>query len=189
MMRRKATKNVDLIETVKPQPKLRHLDISNCKINEISLDKLLPNVVDNVLVNINDGKRTVVLNPEMGGVSYKNWLKNKGGIFAKDVRNFTLDKFTGKYVIYESGSEKLVLRMIDDNEILDFEAKRLVSGNLKDTPYMLFKVIENNELTSYKLNKTMPILEEELEVIIDDTDKTTDLDDTNYVNNISLFEN
>lgn len=187
-MRRKAIKKIEEVDEVfKPLLKLKSLDISDCKITEISIKDLLPNVVNNVLININEGKHTVVLSPEMSGLGYKNWLKSKGGIFSKDVRNFVFNKNESNYVIYENSSSKLVLRMINEIEFLNFESKRLVDGYLKDVPYMLFKDLNNEQLTTYKFEKILPILEEELEVVMSENNHV-ESEETNIVGNISLFE-
>jgi len=75
----------------------------------------------------------------MTGESYNRWKKGRGGVFHRDVFLWIQQKEHGKYVSMESGNEKLIVRLIDDTELDNFESRKLIQGKIKDKPYMTFK--------------------------------------------------
>src|ERR1035437_11198178 len=117
--------------------KLKTLDLSNCKITELNIKDIVPNVVNNVLINIDDSKHCLVLPKEMMGEKFKHWSKSKGGIFSRDVRNHTFGKNTAKYILLEKPNERSILRLVNDEEVSKFESLRLIDGIIKDNKYML----------------------------------------------------
>jgi hypothetical protein len=139
---------------------LKVLDISNCKIVDLEIKDIIPNVINNVLVTILDGEHHIILPSDMIGEKYKNWFKGKGGVFSKDVHNHSFGKNSSRYILLEKENKKCILRLIDDEEYPRFESLRLIDGMIKDVPYMIL-LDGIDELTSTKVNYKEDIIVEE----------------------------
>lgn len=88
----------------------------------------------------------------MGGEQFGRWkAKGRGGVFYKDLFNHLNGKDHGKYIHVEGEykeDEKYIgiCRIIEDDELPDFEAKKLVNGKYVDKFYMeLVNLSEKNE--------------------------------------------
>ena len=146
--------------------------ILNFIIKDLSIREICPNSIDNVIISIADGDQYHIdLPSNMMGENFKKWLSGKGGIFSKDVSRFLKGKPHGKYLFMESGDDRSIIRLIEDEEIPDFEMKNLIHGKVKDKPYMVLRTLtEEQELTNnIRYIVESPVIEE-LEKVLDDND-------------------
>ena len=168
------------------------LEELNLNVKDIEISELIPSVIDNVIVYIDDTtlvKEVVQDLPiNMGGISFRNWRNNKGGIFARDVRLFIENKPHGKYAMILNKDEKTIIRLIEDEELRTFSTLKLLDGKIKDKAYMIFKKLNNGEkIISSKryIEEKMPMISEEkitthIEVHDEDSERYSG-------NSISLF--
>lgn len=80
----------------------------------------------------------------MIGEQWARWKNNKGGVLYRDIFKWTNEKEHGKYLSMESGDEKFIIRLIDEDEIEDFQARKLVHGKIKDKSYMILSNLSKN---------------------------------------------
>lgn len=120
--------------------KILNYTLSNLEINEIC-----PNSVDGVVISIEEGKRRLDLPTSMSSDFFRKWLDGRGGVFSKDIGQFLKGKSIAKYILMEGEGERTILRLIDDNELLDFETKKLVDGKIKDKACMTLRNIKEGE--------------------------------------------
>jgi hypothetical protein len=123
-------------------------------VKELNIEDLVPNVIDNYVITIENGRQMVYLTDDIVGLSFKNWKKGRGGIFSKDVLYHTLGKNTSRYMLLICESEQTIIRMIDEFEIDKFTSLKLIDGKLIDAPFMILKKITVDETltTSNRIN-------------------------------------
>jgi hypothetical protein len=130
-----------MIKSKKSQEeKILNYTLSNLEINEIC-----PNFIDGVIISIEEGKRRLDLPSSMSSDFFRKWLDGRGGVFSKDIAHFLKGKSPAKYILMEGEGEKTILRLIEDEEFLDFETKKLVDGKVKDKAYMNLRNIKEGE--------------------------------------------
>ena len=158
-------------------------------VTDVKIQKLIPNVIDNFLVTIFEDHHTILLPLNTTGTQFRAWNKGRGGVFSKDVLNFSLNKSHGKYVLIKSKSLKCIARVISEEEELQFKTMKLVDGQIKDRPYMILKKIENGEkLSSTQRYINEKDIEHEENAYIPTSRKTAQDDDVDHhVGSISLF--
>jgi len=162
------------------------------KIKDLNFSEILPNCVDDVVVSVIDNRRTVFLTPNMGKISWANWLKGRGGVFNKDVNNYLKGKSIGKYILLKDKKDQYIARIINEDEFLDFFSLKLIDGKIKDVSYMILKQILPGEgLISTKLpvHEEEPVAHELIKIPtphIDQVDDHHEID--NPLTSISLFE-
>lgn len=104
-------------------------------------------------MDICEGKRRVVLPLTMSGQAFSSWKKERGGILHRDLFDYLKGNKHGKYILMEGNEEKLILRLIEDDEISLFEKLRLIDGRVKDKPYMklmdLSKLLDESNKYGY----------------------------------------
>lgn len=158
-------------------------------VTDVNIEYLIPNVIDNILVTIFEDHHTVVLPTSATDVVFKAWYKGKGGIFSKDVLNYSRNKSHGKYVLIKRKSVNHVVRIISEEEELHFKTMKLIDGKVKDRPYMLIKTLEDGE----KLSTTKRYINEkddyteESEFVPSNVASSPDDDVDHHVRSISLF--
>ena len=108
----------------------------NLHIKDIDVFELIPNVIDNVIIGNNNGHIEVFIPNDMTGDHYKKWINGKGGIFYKDINKAKINKQHGKYILLEENNEKIIARLIEDDELEFFNRIKLVDGKIKDKLYM-----------------------------------------------------
>lgn len=118
---------------------------------------LIPTNIEGIVINLIDNKREIILPASMVGEQFSKWKKRKGGVFYRDLFLWIRKKDHGKYVSMESGEEKLIVRLIDDNELDSFNSKKLVHGKIKDKCYMILLDLSENG----KLNEKNGYIDEE----------------------------
>lgn len=134
-------------------------EVNTDSVTDVEISQLIPNVIDNVLITIDDNHHTLFLPLNFNGLQFKNWKKTRGAVFSKDVLNYSLQKPTGKYIVIKSKDLNCIARIIDENEKLNFEVLKLIDGTIKDRPYTIIKNIENGEIiSSFK-----PLIEKDTE--------------------------
>jgi len=111
------------------------------------MEELVPTNIEGVSINVVNKVREIGLPLLMGGEQFTKWKNRKGGPFYRDLFLWANGREHGKYVSMEEGKEKLIVRLIDEDEYDDFAARKLVHGKIKDKPYMLLlDLSENGEL-------------------------------------------
>lgn len=167
-------------------------DLVDLKIKDIKINELIPQSFNGTIVSVIDHRHALYLQDGMDGAKFKTFRKSSGGIFSKDVLNYTRNKKHGKYVLIEGNGERKIVRLIKDEEILLFQTRRLINGIVKDTPYMILKKLKENEKyvsTSRYIkekDRENETVEEEVIIIIP-SPKIEDDHETNTTS-ISLFD-
>jgi len=161
----------------------------NDKITDVKIEKLIPNVIDDYIVTIYEDHHTIVLPLNINGTQFKAWCKGRGGVFSKDVLNFSLGLEHGKYVLMKGKKLNCIARVITEEEELQFKTMKLVDGQIKDRPYMILKKLENGEkLSSTQRYINEKELEHEDNIFIATSAKPSQDDDVDHhVGSISLF--
>jgi hypothetical protein len=158
-------------------------------VKDVKLEHLIPNVIDDYIVTVFEGHQTIVLPLNITGTQFRSWYKGKGGVFAKDVLNFTFKQPHGKYILIKSKGLNCVARVITEEEELQFRTMKLVDGQIKDRPYMILKKLEEGE----KLSSTQRYINEkdveheENPFIPASRESSQDDDVDHHVGSISLF--
>jgi hypothetical protein len=164
---------------------LNNIEEYNYTIKDLKINDLIPNVIENVII-LNSGKPEIHLPHDMSGLSLKNWMNGRGGVFFNDVKK----KTNGNYILLQGDEKRFIARIIEDNELYDFNICNLIDGKIKDKPYMILKKLSENE----KLTTTArPIFNESEEIdhdpkIIYVNTNDEEISDTPDNNNIKLFD-
>jgi hypothetical protein len=158
-------------------------------IKDIKIEQLIPNVIDNYIVTVFEDHHTVVLPINITGTQFRAWYKGKGGVFSKDVLNFTLNKPFGKYILIKGKSLHCVARVIEEEEELQFRTLKLVDGQIKDRPYMILKKLEEGEKlwSTQRYINEKDVEHEENPYILASRESSQDDDVDHHVGSISLF--
>ena len=157
---------------------------------DLTIENIIPNIIDNNIVTIYEGRHTIFLGHNVTGQMLKIWYKSKGGIFSKDVLNYTLGKECGKYMLLRKSNEDQIIRLISDEEEFQFRTLKLVDGQLKDAPYMILRTLNRGEeLTNTKREYITEneIAHEEDDVVPASNTTTQDEDFEHHLGSISLF--
>lgn len=142
-------------------------------ITDIDIKDLVPNVIDNVIINIIDGKHTIFLPGDMTSMQFTNFNNGKGGVFSKDVLHYTKGTPYGKYILVEDDEIKIVCRLIEEEEWLKFQVSGLIHGTIKDMSYMILKELQKEEsLISTKAQPLMIV--EDLDLVEEDVEVDPD---------------
>lgn len=162
---------------------------SNYNVKDLNISEIVPNEVDGFIVTILDNHHTIMLPPNITGMQFKSWRNGKGGIFSKDVLNFSLNKYHAKYLHLTGPDINCIIRLVSEEEEESFTALNFVDGKIKDKPYTIIRQIgDDNILTStHKYINENDVVHEEM-FILSKSEKNTQEDDfEQHVNSISLF--
>jgi hypothetical protein len=131
-----------MIEKSKNQEKILNYNLRTLEINEIC-----PNSIDGVVVSIEDGKRRLDLPSNMSSEVFRKWLGGKGGVFSQDISNFLKKKTAGIYILLEGREEgeRSIIRLVDEEEFIAFDSRKLINGKIKDKAYMTLRVLKDGE--------------------------------------------
>lgn len=143
----------------KSQEKILNYTLRTLEINEIC-----PNFVDGVVVSIEEGKKRLDLPSSMSSEVFRKWMGGKGGVFSKDLSDFLKGRPVAKYILMEGEGERTILRLIEDEELVSFETRKLVDGKVKDKAYMTLRNLkEEDSLTtsSRYIEETSELIESE----------------------------
>lgn len=163
------------------------------QVKDLNLEDLVPTIVDGVAISIINGRREISLPDNMNGDKFRTWKKRRGGIFYKDVFEFTRGREHGKYVKVTGEDIEYIIRLIEEEELEDFEARRLVHGKIKDKSFMILH--NNSEIDETEEdqdgyideNNQEDTIEEHL-MIVKPTNITPDDEETGSARSISLFD-
>lgn len=97
----------------------------------------------------------------MNGEQFSRWKNGRGGPFYRDLFLWANEKEYGKYVSMEGRDEKLIVRLIDEDEYDDFAARKLVHGKIKDKSFMILQDLSKNTDSEKKNRYIEETLEEE----------------------------
>jgi hypothetical protein len=132
----------------------------NYSIKDLQIEELVPTNIEGVSINVVNKIREIGLPLLMGGEQFTKWKNRKAGPFYRDLFLWAKGRDHGKYVSMEEGDEKLIVRLIDENEYDDFAARKLVHGKIKDKPYMILQNLSKNQDSEEKDGYIKEILEE-----------------------------
>lgn len=169
--------------------KLNEEKILNYTIHDLSIREICPNCIECVIISIADNQYLMDIPSNMVGESFKRWLQGAGGIFKKDVSQFLKGKTCGKYILMEGNDERSILRLIEEEELLEFETKRLVHGRVKDKPYMTLRNLgpEQNLTNNLRYIVENPIVEESEEVLNENDNMPPKSEEDSLDRAVSLF--
>ena len=102
---------------------------------------LIPFVANNVVIHEKNGEHVLNIPEDMDGLKFKNWIKKPGGIFSKDFLAWIREKAEAKYFMLRSEKMQSVIRLIDKEEVIHFNALGLLNGKIKDSYYMHLKTV------------------------------------------------
>lgn len=137
------------IKSLKKKLTDKETDIDAINVKDLKMGELYPQSYNGTVITIMDGYHTLCLPDGMEKGKFKTFRKSAGGIFSKDLLNFSRNKEHGKYVLIEKKGERKIVRLIEDEELTTFKHLKLVKGILKDKPYMVLRTLsENDKLTS-----------------------------------------
>ena len=158
-------------------------------VTDIKIEFLIPNVIDNIIVTIFEDHHTLALPMNINGQVFRAWNKSKGGVFSKDVLNFSLNKPYGKYILIKGTTLNCVARIVTEEEELQFKTLKLVDGQIKDRPYMILKNLQQGEkLASTQRYINEKDMEPEDNIFATPPQVTSQDDDVDHhVGSISLF--
>jgi hypothetical protein len=166
-------------------------EVNTDEIQDVRIDRIFPNVIDDVLVTIVDGHHTLFLPINFNGIQFRNWKKGRGGMFSKDVLNYSLNKSCAKYILLHTANLTCIARLIDEDEEELFRSLKLIEGQIKDKFYMILKNIENkSKLTStfININEREPLIQlDTISFYPNNTPKAPDEDFDHHTGSISLF--
>ena len=170
-----------------------NLNENHIKVKDLSINQIIPNTIFDVTINIDNDHHTIYLPVNFNGDRFRTFKKSRGGMFSKDVLNFSRGFKHGKYLLILTDIEKMIVRLIEDEEILMFQSLRLIDGIIKDKSYMLLKTLQRGDkLTSTKkyIEKINSDNNEEVEVMnVNLPVQDTVEDDQDYtIRSISLFD-
>jgi hypothetical protein len=138
--------------------------ILNYTLRTLEINEICPNFVDGVVVSIEEGKKRLDLPTSMSSDVFRKWMSGKGGVFSKDLSDFLKGRPAATYILMEGEGERTILRLIEDEEFLAFETRKLVDGKVKDKAYMILRNLkEEDSLTtsSRYIEETSELIESE----------------------------
>jgi hypothetical protein len=161
----------------------------NYTIKDLVIDEIIPNVIDNFMVTIFEDHHTIVIPPTITGIQLKAWSRGRGGIFSKDILNYTLGQKYGQYVLIKGDKIYCIARLILEEEIPTFNTFKLIDGQIKDVSYMILRNLKEDDRL---INTQKLIIEKDVYTEVDPMiliiPKITHDDDPDYhVSSVSLF--
>jgi hypothetical protein len=157
--------------------------ILNYTLRNLNIDEICPNSIEGVILSIKNGKLEMDLPPLMSSDFFRKWFQGRGGIFSKDIKNYIKGNFSGNYILLEGNRERFIIRLIEENEIPNFEIKKLIEGKVKDRDYMILRKLKENESLTTSLRYIKEINEE--------IEQTPDIphneDEDHLIQSIQLF--
>ncbi len=150
-------------------------------IKDLTMNDIIPNIVDDVIIKMNNYKIEKYLPSDMGGDRYRRWMNGKGGVFFKDAKDFSKQKLHGSYalVTYDDNS-RAIIRLINDEENESFSI--LADGKIKDRQYIIMRTLSDTD----ELSSTMRVTKHEdpIELYIEPKEET---ETENESTNVPLF--
>jgi hypothetical protein len=180
------------IQELKKKLIVKQNDPENLEVKDLQIKDIIPQSYNGTIITISEGYHTLLLPYGMEKGKFRTFRKSAGGIFSKDVLNYSRNKDHGKYVLLEGKGERKIVRLIEDEELSIFDSLRLVKGILKDKPYMVLRNLGQDEkLTSTNryINENSESEEvEETIAIVPHSIENVDDDYDTHTSSISLFD-
>ena len=175
---------------------LEEMNLENVTVKDLSILDIMPLDINGVTIEIRDDRRHLVLPIGMSGDNFRTWKKKRGGVFLHDLRSFRMGENSGKYVIIEGvGIEgdhyKKIVRLIELDEMDEFESAKLVQGYLGDKFYMELCDLSENGMGTHRYIEEIEELEDEEDpdyVALPVVPSAPLEDEENSEHNIPLFE-
>lgn len=167
----------------KKQSKNQEEKILNYTLKVLSIEELCPNSIDGIVISMEDGKKRMDLPSGMSSDVFRKWFQGKGGVFSKDITCFLKKKPGATYILMEGEGERTILRLIEEEDLLAFETRKLVDGKVKDKAYMVLRTLKEGE----SLTTSTRYIEEIPEIIESDTLDIPQEDEDNLVQSMQLF--
>lgn len=114
-------------------------------MKDLKIEEILPITIEDIIIRISNERRELGLPYGFNGDRLKTWKRRSGGILYKDLFHYLKGEDSGKYIQAEGGNILLILRLIEDEELEDFESKKLIHGKIKDKPFMLLRNLSEIE--------------------------------------------
>ena len=167
-------------------------ELKTIGIKDLDLGSLVPQAFEYVVVGHKDEKHTLFLDSHVTGEDLKKFRKTRGGVFNRDYLSYLRGKPHGKYVLITEHSdhdEKMIVRLIEDEELHIFEDYKLVDGIIKDKPYMVLKILENGKkLTSYEYIEKENRFHEDADNITEIDEELEETSEDDGPSSVSLFD-
>jgi len=130
-------------------------------------------------------KEAIYLPSDMGKLRFAGWLRGRGGMIYKDLKDSNRKGIKHKYALINRDGERMIVRLIEKSEMGDFLLKKLVDGKAKDTHYMIIKNLKVNEpIKSYKKD----FIEDATTIdILVTNNEPAEVDSNDYETNVALF--
>lgn len=180
------------IQTYKKKIAKKQNDPDNLEIKDLKINEIIPQVYNNVIITIFEGYHTLFLPDGMDKHKFKTFKKSPGGIFSKDVLNFSRGKKQGQYLLLSVEGQRKIIRLVENDEISMFKHLKLIKGILKDTPYMILRELEENDNLTNSLRYIKENSEhEEIDEVISITPQissSVDDDCDSPISSVSLFD-
>jgi hypothetical protein len=112
----------------------------NVSIKNLTISQIIPNIIDNVIINIVNNKREIRLPKDMSGYKLSEWMQGRGGIFSRDIKSYINGTPNGNYFLLE---EDKIIRVLEDNEIES--SNNIIDGKINNKYYTIIRKIKNGE--------------------------------------------
>jgi len=137
------------IKNLKDKLTAKENESEELKIKDLKIKDLIPQSFKEITVTFINDQHCVMMADSMNQDKYKTFKKSNGGMFSRDTLAYSRGKESGKYLLIEGDGERKIVRIIEDEELLLFQIRKLIHGIIKDKPYMLLrKLQEGQALTS-----------------------------------------
>ena len=163
------------------------IETNNVTIRNLTMEEIIPNLVESVFININDDKIELVLPGNMCGIEFKKWKIGRGGLFLKDIyESLKKDKFNN-YVLVEEDDKKKIIRLFEDNEYEIYKTRNIIDGKIKDKWFTIIKIVNSDESLT-KNNRYIKQMEDlSNKIIVTDHISPSSGDNLNHKEN-ALFD-
>lgn len=125
-------------------------------VKDLDIKDLVPTKIEEIAIAVKDNRREIRLPYGFIAERFVTWKRRRGGVFYKDIFNWTRGREHGKYISIKGKNIDYIVRIIEDEELQDFEVRRLVHGKIKDKPFMILHNL-------HKTAKKDKYIEEDLE--------------------------
>ena len=115
------------------------------KITSLDIDTLVPGMYGQVTFRKDGDSYLLDIPKNMTGERFRFWKKTAAGLFLKDYRQFKRDAPHGEWLLVSGKKYQSIVRLIDESEIGDFTAYKMLHGKIKDKYYMHLKTVNSDK--------------------------------------------
>jgi len=128
-------KKVEVQEVKQPINKELLIFNAGHTVECVNLTDIVPNVIDNVVINIENGRHILHLPSDMGKDSFRRSLQGRMGIFSNDVLKMSKNTFvTTHYRKVTDGNAVYIVRLVDDLSPMH-NTSEFVDGYIDGRPF------------------------------------------------------